>query len=312
MDGWLSWTQRLFAGAPLALTASLSRLTSTRAGAAVLNRRVLVAAVEVALVLGCAYQVSLLAWTMLAPGATGSLSSAGTNSGPRPIPFQLPQTLSITATDYFAPRAKGADSGHSTTTAPETALNLELFGVRAGANGAQGSAIIRRPDGTQDAFSPGQDILDGVVLEQIFPDRVTIRRLGIRESLPLDKRRAASAPALAAQPGDPATASTAEQTEPTRRRIDYFAPELFAAIELTPGVASDGTRGLVMRARGDNDMLRSAGFEPGDVLIAVNGQSVADPAQAARTVASLAEARSVIVSFSRGDKRIQQRLIVDR
>lgn len=58
---------------------------------------------------------------------------------------------------------------------PETSLNLRLVGLRSVTGSESGSATVELPDGIQARFEPGDEILSGVRLDAIHPDRVLLR-----------------------------------------------------------------------------------------------------------------------------------------
>jgi len=282
----------------------IAAVKDTRLGAVALSTRGAVTALEILLVVACAHQISQLFWVLATPNAVDAAQPALQTNGARPA--QLPANLALTRVDLFKPLDGGIVAA-SVTAAPATALNLQLFGIRAGKADGQGSAIIRRPDNTQDVFFPGQEIIGGVTLEQIRPDHVVIRRMGVIEGLYLDPVRAQAPPPPIAQ-----AQATTEGDEIPRRRISATPSELFAAIKAAPSRTASGAAGLRLQPGGDVGLFEDAGFAPGDVLLAVNGQSVGDATRMPGVVGALASARSFTVQFDRGGRMIAQQLIVDR
>lgn len=78
---------------------------------------------------------------------------------------------------------------------PETSLNLKLLGTRASLlepsagrkTSAIASAIIENPNGKQEIYRIGQEIIDNVSLSAIYADYVILLRGGIKERLSLDE-----------------------------------------------------------------------------------------------------------------------------
>ena len=287
-----------------------SALKGTPLGAMVGSARGAVTIIECLIVVACAHQVSRLFWTLVTPDAISSAtSSSGSERTVQTI--QLPRNLIITRVDLFRSATNENTAGSATVVAPATALNLQLFGLRSGGADGRDSAIIRRPDNSQDVFFIGQEIIDGVVLEKIQSDHVVIRRMGVIEGLYLDQARAAIS-TIEKSPAQTATSNETQSSEPLRRRISISPTELFAALEAVPVTAASGKQGLRLQPRGDIAIFQDAGFISGDVLLSVNGQAVTDLARMPSLIESLASVRSFTVEFDRSGQKISQRLVVDR
>lgn len=181
--------------------------------------------------------------------------------------------------------------------APETTLALQLFGIRAGANG---SAIIGGPDLAQQAYAIGQEIMPGVRLERVTAGGVIIRRNGVAESISLDKEVPAAAvgPAVAANP------SVAEAQDDWRR-ISGDAAALFAGIQL--GARDEG--GVVLLSGAP---LAQFGFLPGDILVAVNGAPVRDAASLLGAATTWRDAERLSLEIERGGQRKIHKIAIDR
>ncbi|MBU0775953.1 MAG: secretion system protein C, partial [Alphaproteobacteria bacterium] len=64
-----------------------------------------------------------------------------------------------------------------------TSLALTLYGIRLNEGSGLGSAIIAAPDGVQNSFAVGDEVLPGVVLKSVSFDHVTIDRGGAEEQI---------------------------------------------------------------------------------------------------------------------------------
>lgn len=295
----------------------VAKVKQTRVGAFFATPRNAIMALEFMLVIACAYQVSNVFWAVATPSEfrqADKLASQAVISRP----YQPPQSLRVTTENLFRPLEMAGGSAAVGASAPVTTLNLQLFGVRSGGGTGRGSAIIRKPDNTQDVFFVGQDIIDGVALERIAPDHVVIRRMGVLESLYLDQARGAAASTASSTPPQlqkdplPDGELVKTDTDIPRRRISASPSELFAALQVMPATTTSGVVGLSVRPRGDVSLFNDAGFLPGDVLIAVNGQGLTDVARVPQLIEGLAASRSFIVELDRGGSKLTQRFIVDR
>ncbi|MEO1167987.1 MAG: type II secretion system protein N [Pseudomonadota bacterium] len=165
-----------------------------------------------------------------------------------------------------------------------TDLDLRLFGIRQDQASGRGSAIIALPDGEQDSFSVGDEVMPGVTLEAVDFDFVTISRNGSSEQIFLDQSGSASAPSVPtasaqAAPTRPAPQRAAANPRPSRETITPSA--LASGTQISPRREGNRLTGIVLQPSGDNaDALRAAGFEPGDVIISINGERIQEMGQA--------------------------------
>lgn len=155
-----------------------------------------------------------------------------------------------------------------------TSLALTLYGIRLNEGSGQGSAIIASPDGVQNSFAVGDEILPGVVLKSVAFDHVTIDRGGAEEQIFIDQSTPApdAVPAPAENTGwqsaaPPPPAALGGGTGPT-------ADSLKRDIGFAPRMQNGRVTGLVVSAKGPG--FASAGFRPGDIVTQVNGQPLGD------------------------------------
>ena len=141
-----------------------------------------------------------------------------------------------------------------------TSLQLTLFGIRMNEASGLGSAILSGPDGVQENYVVGEEIMSGVTLNSVAFDHVIINRGGVLESLYLDQ-------------SIPAQTVGIEGSEAT------VAPALGS--NQIPGIASLAPRneqgrvtGIVISPLGDGSLFESAGFRNGDIIGSINGNPV--------------------------------------
>lgn len=72
-----------------------------------------------------------------------------------------------------------------------TSLALTVYGIRLNEGSGQGSAIVAGPDGVQNSFAVGEEIMPGVVLKAVAFDHITIDRGGAEEQVFLDQSQPA-------------------------------------------------------------------------------------------------------------------------
>ncbi len=157
----------------------------------------------------------------------------------------------------------------------ETALDLTLTGVWP--DGDQSSAIIQRPDGKQERFAVGAEIVSGVRLVAVYPDQVVIEQNGVREALRFESKITAprsappSAPSLTQSPA-PAPAESAQTAGDGGKIKNAPAQDgLGRAFRLAPGVDPAGRPAVLLYAGRDRAVFEASGLRDGDVLRSVNG-----------------------------------------
>lgn len=91
-----------------------------------------------------------------------------------------PTLVAGVAVDPFFPQGEAPADAVS-------GLDLALVGTRVDAAAGRGSAIIATPDGQQQSYGTGDDIMPGVKLVAVAFDSVTLDRGGARETLYIDQ-----------------------------------------------------------------------------------------------------------------------------
>ena len=146
-----------------------------------------------------------------------------------------------------------------------------------------GNAIIRAQSGIASNYQVGDEIIAGVTLERILSDRVIINRDGVSETLMLggrgaglsvisDDSQTVATGTTANTSGDP---SSQVSLPPITGRV--AGPDvLFTAMSIASVRLDSGAEGYRLSPRGSVEIMRQAGFEPGDVLLQINGTSVAN------------------------------------
>lgn len=248
-------------------------------------------AAEIVLLCLIAVQAARLIWLFVAPiGPVGDWRAASSLAVPA-------DGAVLTSFDPFF-RLSGA-SGPAVV----TSLNLKLYGVREDRATGRGSAIIALPDGRQMSFAVGEEVMPGVALTAVGFDNVTISRNGAAEQIFLDQSEPAptvGAPAAPGAPGAPPTVQAAPQPAP--------APSTTPGQPLSLQARVSGARvnGIVVGPGGDGgNAFRQAGFAPGDVIVAVNGQRITSMEQAR---AAIGAGREVNVMVDRGGQAVPLRV----
>lgn len=151
-----------------------------------------------------------------------------------------------------------------------TSLALTLYGVRLNEGSGLGSAIIASPDGVQNSFAVGDEVMPGVVLKAVAFDHVTIDRGGAEEQIFLDQ----STPAPEAEPA-PAVGAGWQSAAPPPPAPPGAGPTvdgLKRDIGFAPRMQNGRVTGLAVLSKGPG--FAGVGFKAGDIVTQVNGQPI--------------------------------------
>ncbi|OHT20153.1 type II secretion system protein N [Edaphosphingomonas haloaromaticamans] len=191
-----------------------------------------------------------------------------------------------------------------------TALDIKLFGTRADQASGRGSAIIGLPDGSQASFAVGEELLPGVTLKAVGFDNITVQRGGTDEMVYLDQSTPAEAVAQAGAEGAagvPSPAVAAGDNYDAKGPAPAPLP-LMDETAAMPRLRNGAVDGVVLQPKGGGNAFRAAGFQPGDVLMSVDGQPVSDAGGAARLQSRLQQGGDIPVEVERGGRIVSLRV----
>jgi general secretion pathway protein C len=204
-----------------------------------------------------AIQLARLVWALTTPlGPVGRWLP--------PAPAALPPAAQLALLSTFDPFA-AASVATSAAAAPAPASGLTLFGTRMSMGSAPGSAIIAGADGIQTSYLVGEEVAPGLRLVGVGFDFVLLGGSGTEQRLAME---GAEPPAAQAGPGGGRSAGGSALTPENIRANVAFAPR----------TAGGRVTGLLVSPLRDPSFLARAGLRDGDVITAVNGRPVNDPA----------------------------------
>ncbi|MEQ9315918.1 MAG: type II secretion system protein N [Henriciella sp.] len=261
-------------------------------------------AAEFALVILVAFFIAKLAWLVIAPGPAVAAHQ------PRPLPTPLMQVnggdvhADISVLMTTNPFQVDEAAAVAVPNAPATQLNLKLVALFMSTGDeidTAGSATIVTPDNQTTRYELGDDILPGVRLERILSDRVIISRNGKEETLMRGGRDEGLSVIsdTSTTVNEPGRASTT--TNPVFRP-DISVTTLIASLETVPETDNGRLTGLVLRPRGNPSVMQSAGLQPGDRLIELNGTDVSE-LDVSGIAAEMGSARTVTMTVLRNGER---------
>lgn len=262
-------------------------------------------AVSVILVILIAWMLSQLIWALIPVPETARwqpapvVKSAAASTASRGNPVEGLISAQLFGSYQAVPTTAALGS------APDTNLNLLLIGILAGSNEADSRALIAQQGGDEAPYAIGADIVSGVTLHAIFPDRVILARNGTFETLRLDKdspSRASGNPvqaegeAMGIDPMAPAGAMLGQ----IRDRILQDPGKASEYIRVQPSNVNGSLKGYRLYPGRSAEAFSHLGLRPGDLVTAVNGIQLNDGQKALQTLNELKQAGSVTLTLERG------------
>lgn len=244
------------------------------------------AVVETALALVLVVQLGRLVWIAVEPAAAPDAPAAAARPIP-PVDYSIFQRFDA----FFR-------TGGQSSLAGETAAGssqMRLFGLRSDGAGG-GSAIIGLADGRQVSVAVGETIEPGLTLQSVGPDHVVLARGGSLSRLIFTDLPVGAAPPPPPPPV-PQTVTPAPAPVAAGRAVD--AARLMAQASLRPRMQGLRLNGFTIGDGVDASVLDAAGLQPGDVILAVNGVKLDNPARIAALRGQLANAASAEIRFER-------------
>lgn len=255
-----------------------------------------------------------LSWHLLSPAAqiaSGPLKISGGGSS-------VVDLSGLKARNIFGAAGNVPVSQNRQQQAPLTRLNLRLLGVSASSVPARSAAIIEQA-GQQSTYSAG-DLLNNTQVKvlEIYADRVILENQGQRETLELEGIGELS-PGLALTMSAQLNASSANQsaaqsaaqpaTEPAIS-AETVAASILDYVSISPVRQGAGIQGYRLQAKKNPELFSAAGFQNGDLAIAINGQSLTDMNTAMALTRSLGTMDTITVTVLRQGKTIELELAI--
>lgn len=251
-------------------------------------------AIDVVLVCGLGAALALACLALIAPlpvpaspAPPTATSAAPQPPGPVGDPFRL----------SAAPTLEAAETAPEVA---ETTLDLTLHGVW---TDGVATAAIRTPDGRQRSYTLGDEVWQGVTLDAVYADQVILLRAGAREALRLINRTPIEGRARASTAA-PASAASAPASDP--------AGFLERVVRVTPRIDAGGLK-LVLQPGAEGSAFAALGLEPGDTLLAIDGQPLGRDLNAAVSrLERVGAAKSATITIDRGGRRLDVPIDVSR
>jgi general secretion pathway protein C len=224
---------------------------------------------------------------------SGHPSKVAPGSIPKPPHTQTVDVAAITSAHLFgeAPiEARPQDAAN----APQSSLPLVLVGIISADDPQDGLAILGENAAAAKVYAVGDNVPGGAKLHQVFGDKVIIDRNGVLESLMLPRTL---------QPGAAPPSTAALQTQAPvmdrMRKLITDDPGLMADIMRPQPVFAQGKqKGYRVYPGRNRQAFARLGLRPGDLVMAINGTPLDDPARGQeifRTLGSSSEAHITVM-----------------
>jgi general secretion pathway protein C len=259
--------------------------------------------VSAAMVVLIAWQAVQLAWTVLGARQSAAVpagAAAPLPAGPTGPSFDIGRIVNA---HLFG--VAGATDGEGTdpNAVAATQMNLVLAGTIADADPLKGFAIIGDSTATARVYAVGRTIAGGAKLHSVYPDRVILDRNGKLEALLLPKKFAGGGtsppPNVTGMAPDPMLGE----------RLQNLAAQNPSAIteiiRPQPVFANGQQRGYRVYPGRNREQFSRLGLMPGDLVTAINGTPLDDPARGMEVLQSMNSATQVTVTVERNGQSTQ-------
>jgi general secretion pathway protein C len=260
--------------------------------------------VSAGLVLLLAWQAVQLTWTVL--GSGGGPPPADLAPAPPIAPPARPavDVGRIVSAHLFGVPGAPASGDTDPASVAATQMNLVLAGTIAHADPEKGFAIVGESAATARVYAVGKTITGGTKLHSVYPDRVILDRGGKLEALILPKKFQGGGMS-AAQP-----VATAPAPDPmVGQRLQNLAAQnpgaITEVIRPQPVFANGQQRGYRVYPGRNRQQFSQLGLMPGDLVTAINGTPLDDPARGMEILQSINSAAQVTVTVERNGQSTQ-------
>ncbi|WP_300319385.1 type II secretion system protein GspC [Idiomarina sp.] len=200
--------------------------------------------------------------------------------------------------------------------APKTTLNVRLIGVSASSNPERSAAIIQQGS-QQRTYIIGESIGSSrVTVEEIYADRVILDNNGRLETLVMEDvgedRPALSLTVDEAVADERSPEGSAENdksrtefVETELRNIADDPSSIMEYVSISPAMEGGSLVGYRLKAAKNPELFQQAGFQNGDLAVAINGYDLTDMEQAMLASEELANQKQVSIEIERDGERME-------
>jgi general secretion pathway protein C len=210
--------------------------------------------------------------------------------------------------------AERSSRSANTRNAPKTSLNVRLIGVSASSNPERSAAIIQQGS-KQQTYVIGENLgSSSVTVEEIHADRVILDNNGRLETLEMEDI-GEDRPALSlvidgsendeGSNADESNLSDDASVEEQLAQVANNPSSLLDYVSISPVQANGELKGYKLNSGKNPELFRDAGFQNGDLAVAINGYDLTDMEQAMLASQELSEQKQVSIEIERDGERME-------
>jgi general secretion pathway protein C len=195
------------------------------------------------------------------------------------------------------------------TNAPATTLNLILRGIVAAARSKQSLAIISS-NGTEEMYMVGAQLPGGAQIQSIYPDRVLLSVDGRIQSLQLPKSTGNGSVGENTVAPIAVPSAVYGSNLPAMRNLNQLRKDLIRhpehlldVMRAIPVKENGKLSGYQVFPVGNSDAFAKLGLQPGDVVTAVNGMPLDNPAESMGILNKLKTSEQISITFTRNGQQ---------
>ncbi|MCF6323259.1 MAG: type II secretion system protein GspC [Gammaproteobacteria bacterium] len=260
-----------------------------------------VTAVNVTLVVLLAYHTAVLSWRLVPTAEREVLPAVQVASSQQAVVSS--GGWNIARWSLLGKESRNTPMLVAQKDIPKTTLKLTLRGVFVADGG--GGAIIAEANGKERYYAVNSRISGGVVLSEVHPTRVVLKRNNSLEILELPKSsiKTASSSTRAGNRSSRTGARAAPMSLKQYRKDLLKEPQrLTDAIKMTPKSERGKFIGYQVKPGRDRALFDRVGLMSGDIVTAVNGIQLDTPAKGLNVLRSLQTANSVTLDIKRNGR----------
>jgi general secretion pathway protein C len=185
-------------------------------------------------------------------------------------------------------------------------MSLVLVGTIAESDPEKGLAIIGESAANAKVYAVGKTIAGGTKLHSVYPDRVILDRGGNLEALMLPKQFQGTASLQnAPTPQMPTGMDDMGMGDRLRNMAAQNPAAITDIIRPQPVFANGQQRGYRVYPGRNRNVFGRLGLQPGDLVTAINGTPLDDPARGMEILQSINSAAAVTVTVERNGQTSQ-------
>lgn len=175
----------------------------------------------------------------------------------------------------------------------ETPLSLVLHGVFVADEADASTALIASKGRAAEAYNVGDRIPGNARLEEVYWDRVVIRRGRVSELIRFEEADGFVVSRPSSPPKDAADIAAQARNDPRQLLADLGVGQ----------VSGDGEGGYTIGSLADQPQLSHTGLQRGDRVLSVNGQLVGNPEEDRLRIDDIIAEGSASLEIQRGERR---------